>query len=68
MNDMEEWGRFETKFLGNIRPQEWFNIPHPLIEAVTCLIDRAHASVDRILMVSQNVKALESKVVRREKR
>ena len=39
------------KGLDAVRPNEWFNIPAPVVDAITVLINKIETNMDKIISV-----------------
>ena len=54
--------------LSKIRPEEWFNIPMPVIEAVEALIAQNKVVVDKITQLNTDLKNTQQRINNREKK
>lgn len=54
--------------LDAIRPNEWFNIPAPVVDAVTVLMHKMRENMDRIMIVQSDLKMTQKRMTAKEKR
>ena len=63
-----DWKQKEMRMLDGIRPGEWINIAAPVRDAIAILIDRVTSIMDQMTMMVNNVKQLDQRFTKKERR
>ena len=62
-----DYAQQENKQLDKIKPDDWYNIPEVIREAIKILIGCLKNNLERIILMSGNQRALDQRVLNREK-
>lgn len=54
--------------LDAVRPNEWFNIPAPVVDAISVLMYKLRENMDRVLLVQSDLKQTQQRINEKERR